>query len=101
MNLATNLVMDSDSKVSSEDMEAVCAAFAFFDVDKSGAIDALEMHKAMKSLGFHCTLQQAKQIISDLDSDGNGLIEFDEWVRIMTSKLGEKMTRFGSGADLG
>ena len=93
--------MDSDSDISEEEMQAIVAAFQFFDEDKSGAIDAKEMHRAMKSLGFRLTLKEAEQIINDLDSDGSGRIEFDEWILVMTSKMGDRVTKFGSGSELG
>jgi len=82
-------------------MQSIVSAFEFFDADRSGAIDSKEMHKAMKSLGFRLTIKEAEQIIKDLDSDGSGRIEFDEWVLVMTSKMGERMTKFGSGSELG
>jgi centrin-2/centrin-1 len=32
-------------------------------------------------------------MISDLDADGNGLIDFDEWLHLMTSRVNQKESR--------
>jgi len=76
-------------------------AFDFFDVDKSGYIDRHEMHDAMKSLGFKCTLQDAENLIAEFDEDENGTIEFDEFKELMKSKLGEKISKFGDQVKIG
>lgn len=38
-------------------------------------------------------LQQINQMIADVDKDGSGAIDFDEFVYMMTTKIGEKDTR--------
>ena len=44
----------------------------------------------MVSLGFDSKNAVIFQMISDLDEDGSGLIEFDEWFHLMTSKVNDK-----------
>ena len=37
--------------------------------------------------------QQIEQMIKDVDKDGSGAIDFDEFVYMMTTKIGERDTK--------
>lgn len=65
-------------------------AFELFDTDNSGTIDAKELNVAMRALGFEMTEEQINQMIADVDKDGSGAIDFDEFVYMMTAKIGER-----------
>ncbi|KAK3019126.1 hypothetical protein RJ639_004118 [Escallonia herrerae] len=65
-------------------------AFELFDTDGSGTIDAKELNVAMRALGFEMTEEQINQMIADVDKDGSGSIDFDEFVHMMTAKIGER-----------
>ncbi|XP_042483543.1 caltractin-like isoform X2 [Macadamia integrifolia] len=68
-------------------------AFDLFDTDNSGTIDAKELNIAMRALGFEMTEEQINQMIADVDKDGSGAIDFDEFVHMMTAKIGERDTK--------
>ncbi|KAJ4966089.1 hypothetical protein NE237_017938 [Protea cynaroides] len=68
-------------------------AFELFDTDDSGTIDAKELNVAMRSLGFEMTDEQINQMIADVDKDGSGAIDFEEFVHMMTAKIGERDTK--------
>ncbi|GAV82420.1 LOW QUALITY PROTEIN: RCC_reductase domain-containing protein/EF_hand_5 domain-containing protein [Cephalotus follicularis] len=68
-------------------------AFELFDTDGSGTIDAKELNVAMRALGFEMTEEQITQMIADVDKDGSGAIDFDEFVHMMTAKIGERDTK--------
>ncbi|KAK4262291.1 hypothetical protein QN277_027871 [Acacia crassicarpa] len=68
-------------------------AFELFDTDGSGTIDARELNVAMRALGFELTEEQINQMIADVDKDGSGAIEYDEFEYMMTAKIGERDTR--------
>uniref|UniRef100_A0A2P2IX10 Caltractin n=1 Tax=Rhizophora mucronata TaxID=61149 RepID=A0A2P2IX10_RHIMU len=68
-------------------------AFDLFDTDGSGNIDARELNVAMRALGFEMTEEQINQMIADVDKDGSGAIDFDEFVHMMTAKIGERDTK--------
>jgi len=65
-----------------------------FDRDLGGAIDPrgtlfiyhLELKVAINSLGIEAKAQAVYQMIAELDKDGSGLIEFDEFFKMMTSR---------------
>ncbi|KAF3438952.1 hypothetical protein FNV43_RR17227 [Rhamnella rubrinervis] len=68
-------------------------AFELFDTDGSGTIDAKELNVAMRALGFEMTEEQINQMIADVDKDGSGAIDFEEFVHMMTAKIGERDTK--------
>merc|ERR1712167_40476 len=76
-----------------EQIEEIREAFNLFDADNSGAIDVRELKAAMRALGFEVKKEELKKMISDIDNDGNGSIEFGEFLEMMTGKMGEKDTR--------
>jgi len=47
----------------------------------------------MTSLGFESKSGAIFQMISDLDTDGNGSIDFGEWLTLMTKRVNDKDSR--------
>ena len=47
----------------------------------------------MTSLGFESKNGAIFQMISDLDADGNGSIDFGEWLTLMTKRVNDKDSR--------
>jgi EF-hand domain pair len=52
-----------------------------------GTIDPKELKAAMQSLGFEAKNQTIYQMIADIDKDGTGSIDFDEFLDMMTAKM--------------
>merc|ERR1712007_111821 len=63
-----------------EQMEEIREAFSLFDADASGMIDVRELKAAMRALGFEVKNEELKKMVSDVDNDGNGTIEFGEFL---------------------
>merc|ERR1711945_68332 len=80
-------------QLSDEQMDEIREAFSLFDSDASGAIDVRELKAAMRALGFEVKNEELKKMVTDIDNDGNGTIEFAEFLQMMTGKMGEKDTR--------
>merc|ERR1712188_309233 len=76
-----------------EQMDEIREAFSLFDSDASGMIDIRELKAAMRALGFEVKNDELKKMVTDVDNDGNGTIEFVEFLSMMTAKMGEKDTR--------
>merc|ERR1739843_45578 len=62
-------------------------AFDLFDTDGSGSIDSKELKVAMRALGFEPKKEEIQKMIADVDDDGSGTIEFDEFLKMMTTKI--------------
>merc|ERR1712023_581532 len=83
----------SKGGLTEEQIEEIREAFNLFDADNSGAIDVRELKAVMCALGFEVKKEELKKMISDIDNDGNGSIEFQEFFEMMTGKMGEKDAR--------
>lgn len=62
-------------------------AFKRFDRDGDGHIEPKEIKTVMGNIGVHVSDEKASAIIASVDTDGNGMIEFDEFVSIMASNM--------------
>ena len=60
-----------------DEIEEIKEAFDLFDTDGSGSIDPKELKAAMQSLGFESKNQTIFQMISDLDKNNSGAIDFE------------------------
>lgn len=76
-----------------DDVIEIKQAFDIFDGDGSGVIDPAELKQAFIDLGFVGNNKFVYQILAELDEDGSGGIEFDEFLRLATAKASEKDTR--------
>ncbi|VDI64645.1 Hypothetical predicted protein [Mytilus galloprovincialis] len=68
------------------DYEEFKEAFSLFDKDGDGTISAIELGVIMRSLGQNLSDQELKNIISEVDVDGNGIIDFQEFLTMMAKK---------------
>lgn len=58
-------------------------AFSLFDRDGNGIITTRELGAIMRSLGFNPTEEELQAMINAVDYDGNGVIDFPEFVKLM------------------
>ncbi len=63
------------------------AAFELFDKDRNGKITSKELGTVMRGLGQNPTEEELKQIIREVDLDGNGTIDFKEFLCLMVKKM--------------
>lgn len=80
-------------RLTAQKRKEIKEAFDLFDTDGSGTIDPKELNVAMRALGFEMTPEQIHQMIAEVDKDGSGTIDFDEFVHMMTDKMGERDAR--------
>jgi len=63
-------------------------AFDEFDKDGSGAISAQELLGVMRAMGQNPTEDEVLNLMLEADLDGNGTIEFPEFLELMKEKYG-------------
>merc|ERR1712100_660662 len=68
-------------------------AFDLFDKDRSGEITVGEMLEAMRSLGYDTEHGDAAQHVKNLDKDGSGALEFNEFYELLTARFSENTTK--------
>lgn len=47
----------------------------------------------MRALGFEPSKEEIRKLISQIDKDGSGNVEFSEFLAMMTTKMGERDSR--------
>uniref|UniRef100_A0A915DN83 EF-hand domain-containing protein n=1 Tax=Ditylenchus dipsaci TaxID=166011 RepID=A0A915DN83_9BILA len=57
--------------------------FQMFDTDGSGALGNVELKEAMISIGLQASEQEIDELIREVDEDGNGEIDFEEFCHCM------------------
>lgn len=76
-----------------EEVIEIRQAFEIFDNDGSGIMDPAELKQAFIDLGFTGQNKFVYQILAELDEDQSGGIDFAEFLRLATAKIGEKDSR--------
>lgn len=62
-------------------------AFSLFDKDGDGVISTRELGTVMRSLGQNPTDSEIQDMINEIDEDGNGTIDFTEFLSLMVRKI--------------
>ena len=62
-------------------------AFEIFDKNKDGFITIKELAEIMKNLGQNPTEAELTDMINEVDADGNGKIDFPEFLTMMARKM--------------
>merc|ERR1712241_1574440 len=82
--------MSENSSLTEEQIADCKEAFSLFDKDGDGSISCDELRTVMTSLGENPTTIELEEMIQEVDSDGNGTIEFSEFLIMMSRKLGSR-----------
>lgn len=61
-------------------------AFRVFDKEGKGYISAADLRNVMTNLGEKLTDEEIDEMIREADIDGDGLINYEEFVQMMTTK---------------
>ena len=80
LDLFTQKMKDPDSE------EDLIEAFKIFDKDGNGVISANELRHVMTTLGEKLSQEEADEMIKEADIDGDGHINYQEFVKILMSK---------------
>jgi calmodulin len=66
--------------------------FNLVDLDKGGTISKDELKQLMTTLGLKPSQEELNAMVDEIDSDGNGEIDFDEFVNVMSRKVNTSYT---------
>ena len=80
LNLMARKMKDTDSE------EELKEAFKVFDKDGNGFISAAELRHVMTNLGEKLTDEEVDEMIREADVDGDGQVNYEEFVKMMMAK---------------
>ncbi|XP_043700736.1 probable calcium-binding protein CML18 [Telopea speciosissima] len=66
-------------------MKELKDAFDMYNWDQNGLISVNKLHMVLKSLRGKCSIQDCSKMISSVDADGDGNVNFEEFKTIMTN----------------
>ena len=70
-----------------EKLQEYKEAFNMFDRNKKGTLSIVDITKIMKNFGYPMSKDEARKMISDIDSSGDGEVDFDEFVMLMEKQV--------------
>ena len=79
-------MMAHRQSLSNEHEEELTMAFRVFDKDQDGFITREELKELMERLGEDLADQDIDEMIAAADSDGDGKVNYEEFVRVLTGK---------------
>merc|ERR1739845_21182 len=80
LSLMAHKMKDTDTE------EELIEAFKVFDRDANGFISAAELRHVMTNLGEKLTGEEVDEMIREADVDGDGQINYEEFVKMMMAK---------------
>lgn len=78
--------------LSDEDLQEFREIFNLVDADRGGSIGTEELARLMDTLGIRTTPEELQLMVSEIDENGNGEIDFDEFVQVMCKKVNTDYT---------
>jgi calmodulin len=81
LTMMARKMKDTDSE------EEIKEAFKVFDKDGNGFISAAELRHVMTNLGEKLSDSEVEEMIREADVDGDGQINYEEFVKMMMSKV--------------
>merc|ERR1712005_61399 len=84
---ARRAAVAGEEQLTEEQISEFKEAFALFDKDGDGTITTKELGTVMRSLGQNPTEAELQDMINEVDADGNGTIDFPEFLTMMARKM--------------
>ncbi|RCV36700.1 hypothetical protein SEVIR_8G003000v4 [Setaria viridis] len=83
-----------EQQLSKQQIEEFREAFSLFDKDGDGTITSKELGTVMRSLGQSPSEEELQDMVKEVDADGSGAIDFQEFLTLLARQMRE-----ANGAD--
>jgi len=81
---------NKDRELTEEEVADLKEAFAMFDINGDGTIELNELQQVMRKLGQNPTEAELIEMINTVDDNGDHEIDFEEFLILMKSRIGER-----------
>ncbi|BAT76473.1 hypothetical protein LR48_Vigan01g268400 [Vigna angularis] len=79
------------SKLGVQQVKQLREIFGRFDMDSDGSLTMLELAALLRALGLKPSGDQVQALLANMDSNGNGKVEFEELVRAILDDINEQV----------
>ncbi|KAK8471264.1 hypothetical protein PHAVU_003G179600 [Phaseolus vulgaris] len=79
------------SKLQVHQVNQLREIFGRFDMDSDGSLTMLELAALLRALGLKPSGDQVQALLANMDSNGNGKVEFEELVRAILADINEQV----------
>merc|ERR1712039_1075221 len=69
-----------------DEVKCLKVCFDLFDTKKQDFLSADDLGEIMRAMGFRPTEEGLKDLLKELDEDGSGSMDFDEFCEMMMTK---------------
>mmetsp|Transcript_5360 Transcript_5360/g.7249 ORF Transcript_5360/g.7249 Transcript_5360/m.7249 type:complete len:156 (+) Transcript_5360:193-660(+) len=80
-------------ELTEEEVSEFREVFDLVDLDKGGSISASEVKDLMSLLGMNPTHEEVVVMVSEIDVDGNGVVDFEEFLQVMAGQQATNYTK--------
>lgn len=70
----------------------IVISFSLFDKDNDGSINAKELGTVMRALGQNPSVTELRAMVDEVDLDGNGVIDFEEFLEMIVKEMNKTDT---------
>ena len=88
----TPLIVMARMQLTEKELQEFKEIFNLVDTDQGGSISTEELGSLMETLGIKTTPEELKLMVSEIDENGNGEVDFDEFVQVMSRKVNADYT---------
>ena len=74
-------------ELTEQQIEEFKEVFSLFDKDGGGSISSTELGTVMRILGQNPSQKEIEAMINEIDQDGNGEIDFEEFCKLMVKQM--------------
>ena len=79
--------------INEAEVEELWQAFGVFDADGNGEISAEELAQVMQALGLAPSVIDLRALIREVDVEGSGTVDFEEFKALMIAQRGDNQSR--------
>ena len=75
------------SQFGPKELQSLKQVFSWIDQDDNGSVEPEEIASVLKKFGFKLSKEEIEDIMADLDKNGDGVMDFEEFATLMDRRM--------------